>query len=405
MSAPSTNRPRPDRGQKGAALVLVLLLIALFAGIVADFLYTIRINTYLARNKTDQVRGKFVAEAGITAAKGILTHSSPFSRNGRGIFQNDYFSLYQCKCYTSSQASSLQAGTQMELEAQAQEEGSTAQTAASDCGEWKLVIDYPMDEDTLHLEISDEQARLNLNALVKKGMNPEEQGTSVNEAFKPIVAELLKYRLREIGRDVSDNEITGLVDLIVDWVDYGTAEGALDSDMNQSFVDGDNLYYNKNAAMDTVSELKMIPGVSDEVYYAVKDFFTVYPLNPETAAPLYKVNIDMANQAVLYALIRGASWQAQAPAVSEDEAIKYAQDIVQTGIETDGKLKTREIPAELRGKLNMGTFQLNPDLPQPRWYHLVSSAIAPSGVNYTIEAVVLVMPGTNKLRFLYWREG
>jgi len=411
MCATSRNF-KSRRAESGAALVVVLLLLALFAGLVADFLYNIRINTYLARNQTDQARAQFVAQAGISASQGLLLHSRPFAKGGRSNFQNQYFNLFECKCFTS--AGLGDAGTaldsfQQDQQAQSRNSGLSAgldeQLVNTDCGEWSLVIDYPLGEDTLHLVISDEQARLNLNGLVKKGLNPQEQGAAENEEFKPVVAELLALKLKELGMNVNQEELSGLVDLMVDWEDYGQVSGSIDHDQNQSFQDGDLVYSNKNGPMDTVSELKMIPGINDEIYYAVKDFFTVYPMNIDTGQPLWKVNTDMASLAVIYALVRGSSYQADKPGISEEEAMDAARKIVESGIDEKGFIKSREIPAELKNKLNPANFILNPDVAQYRWYHIISTALTPSGINYTIEAVVMVKPDGKSLRFVYWREG
>jgi len=407
MFATSTNFKPGRDGKRGAALVVVLLLLAFFAGVIADFVYNIRVNSYITANQVEQVRAKFVAEAGVNAARGILLHSAPFSQNGQATFQNDYFNLFHCKCYTDSTLPGMTASSAQNQQGQTKQLnlGDQVENKGTDCGEWSLVIDYPMDEDLLHLEIHDEQARINLNALVKKSLNPDEQGAALNDAFKPVVAELFKIRLTELGMTVDERELGALIDLVVDWEDWGQANGALDSDLNQTYQDGEVIYSNKNGPMDTVSELKMIPGITDEIYYALRDFLTVYPVTTDRGDYPMKVNADMAPLAVVYAIVRGSSYQAENFTVSEEDALQYARQIVESGISDDGKMKHREIPAELKGKLNVGTFLLSADIPQPRWYHLVSTAVTPSGVNFTIDAVVMVIPGTQHLQIVYWREG
>ena len=200
--------------EQGAALVIVLLLLALFAGMVADFLYTIRINTYLAGNQTDQVQAKAVAEAGVSAAKGLLMHSRPFSKGGHTAFQNDYFNIFQCKCYTAGGLGSAATALGMTQDEQQQalaqnpqsqnlnqnqnqngQQNAQTQALTTDCGEWSMVIDYPMGDQTLHLEIYDEQARINVNGLVRRSINPEDTGMGPNEAMKPPVMELLGLKM------------------------------------------------------------------------------------------------------------------------------------------------------------------------------------------------------------------
>jgi len=419
MSATSRGYRSRGDSRSGAALIVVLLLLAFLAGLIADFLYNLRINTYITTNQMQQLQGKYAAEAGINAAKGLLLHSSPFSRGSRQVFQNDYFNLLRCRCYETgvSAGSTAEgpAGGAGESGSLSNPQGAVAGDAAGasgsdltlslECGEWSLSIDYPMDEYMLHLEIFDEQARLNLNALARRGMNPEEQGAAANDAFKPVVAEMIKIKVRALGLELDEREVGQIVDLVTDWEDWGQSGGGIDSDLNQSYEDGDVVYYNKNGPMDTVSELKMIPGITDEIYTAVKDFFTVYPYSTDTGNFNMKVNIDMASLGVIYALVRGSSYQQDSPTISEDQALRYAQEIVASGFDAKGFVKNRDMPTELRGRVNAGSFMLNSDISQTRWYHVKSTALSPDGVYYTIEAVIMIIPNGKDYRILYWREG
>ena len=383
------SRRRKDK-EEGIALVLVLVFLAFFSILVSDFLYRARLNTYLTFNQTEQVRARFLAEAGLSSAEGLLLHSAPFTRNYRGNFQNQFINLFECTCYSVQGLFGFQ-----------KQERESEQSLGGECGEWKLVLDWPIEEDTIHLEISDETARLNLNALVKKSMGGE--GAEEYTDYKHIVSELIKFRLNELGFDVSDEEIDGLVELIIDWLDWGEVSGRFDHDFNEYYQDGDRIYSNKNGPMDSVSELRMIPGVNEEIYYALKDFFTVYPLSTDGENFLEKVNINLAPLAVVYALIRGTSYQGDNPTIDEEEALGYAQEIIESGIDENGFLKNRQIPDEIKNQ--PFNFKLNADMPQTRYYHILSSALTSSGVNYTIEAVMMIVPGSSKPRYLYWREG
>jgi type II secretory pathway component PulK len=419
MPATSNNNYSARRGaRRGAALIVVLLLLAFFAGLIADFLYNIQINTYITANQMEQIKGKYVAEAGINASKGLLLHSSPFSRGAQTAFQNDYINLMHCRCYQAGTASGNTVsgsgngsglggleGAASRLSAGSGQEDSSAFGQGAECGEWVLDIDYPMDEYMLHLEISDEQSRLNLNALVRRSLNPEEQGGVVNESFKPVIAELIKLKASERGIELDDQEAAQMVDMMVDWEDWGQSGGAIDSDLNQSYQDGNQVYSNKNGPMDSVSELKMIPGISDDLYLAMKDFVTVYPYSPDARNFSMKVNTDMAGIGVIYAILRGSSYQQDNPTVSEEEAMGYARQIVESGVDERGFIKNREMPQEVRGRVNPSNYLLHSDISQMRWYHIKSTALSPAGVYYTIEAVIMIMPGGNGSQFLYWREG
>ncbi len=394
----------------GAALVIVLLLLTIMSALVADFLYRVRVNSYLTGNQLEQVRAKAVAQAGINAAHGLLLHSAPFNIGYRGNFQNQFVKLFSCRCYSGTLmgGNTVQPG-QNPAPAQGNtvNNANTLFTQPTECGEWSLVLEYPIDEDMLRLEIFDEAARLNLNGLVIKNPNPEEEGAQENLPFKPIIKNLLDIRLKERGVEVAEEDLDSIMTMLVDWLDYGQVNGALDKDQTESYQDGDRIYSNKNGPMDTVSELRMIPGINEEIYYTVKDFFTVYPMTQDQKNFSFKVNFDLASLAVVYALVRGTSYSGEVAGMDEQAAMEMAVSMVEKGMDQQGFLTQREVLPELRAKLNTSgtSFLLNPELPQPRYYRLVSSGITKSGINYTIEAVVMVTPGKDDLRFIYWHEG
>ncbi len=392
--------------------MIVLLLLTVLSVLVADFLYRARVNSYLTGNQLEQVRAKSVAQAGINASRGILLNISPFNLDARGNFQNQLVRLYQCRCYTVSSLGDLtgQDLTGGEQPPPSEETTGTKDdliTKSTECGEWSMLLQYPIEEDTLRLEIFDEQSRLNLNALVLQSQNPEELGAAENPAFKPIVKNLFLIRLRERGIEVDEKVLDETIDALVDWMDYGTVGSSLDKDLQDSFQDGDRIYSNKNGPMDTVSELRMIPGINEEIFYALKDSFTVYPLAKDNKNFSLKVNFDLASLAVVYALVRGSSYQADLPGMSEQAAMEKSLQMVQAGVDENQYLTQRQVLPELQARLNTSgsSFLLNPELPQARYYHIISSGITQSGINYTIEAVVMVSAGKDQIRFLYWREG
>ena len=384
--------PGNKLSEQGSALVLVLLLLAFLSILVGDFLYRVRINSYLTYNRTEQIRAQFLARAGINASEGLLLHSSPFNRNFRGNFQNQFINLFECSCFSTP---GLFGFTASEEEGQEKE-------LSSDCGAWKLVLEWPVEEDTLRVEITDERARINLNALVMKPMG--EEGAQENPEFRPIVSELFKYRIKELGIELTDEEIEGIIDLLVDWLDYGQAGGVFDHDLNETYQDGDRVYFNKNGPMDTLSELRMIPGITEQIYYALKDYFTVYPLDVDGGNFSPQVNLDLANLGVVYAVLRGSSYQGGIPQLSEEDALEYAREIISSGVGENGFLKEREIPVQLKNQLYKFKQRLDA-VASFRYYRVVSTALTSGGVVYTIEAVMVVGGGWEKPRYLYWREG
>jgi len=148
----------------------------------------------------------------------------------------------------------------------------------------------------------------------------------------------------------------------------------------------------------------MIPGITEQIYYALKDYFTVYPLDVDGGNFSPQVNLDLANLGVVYAVLRGSSYQGGIPQLSEEDALEYAREIISSGVGENGFLKEREIPVQLKNQLYKFKQRLDA-VASFRYYRVVSTALTSGGVVYTIEAVMVVGGGWEKPRYLYWREG
>ncbi len=384
-------RLEPD---SGVALIVVLLLIAILSIAVSGFVYDVRINSALIRNHQDRLRARYVAKAGVNAARGLLKHSSPFDSQ-RSSFQNQFIQLFHCECYSGGAMADLGM-----TEEQAEEQESTYFGRAN-CGSWSMDISYPIGEDLLHLKITDEQARLNLNALVKRSMNPEDDGADENPVFRHVLYELFSLRLRQMNIEHTEADVDAILDVMRDWMDHGTVAGKFDSDDNDYYEDGDRIYSNKNGPMDTVSEIKMNPFIRDELYYAVKDLVTVYPYDAGKQSFIPNVNFHLAGQEVLFALFRGATYEGDRPAYGEEDVMATVTEMIQKGISEEGQLIDRQVPPEFR---NAQALLLRPNVPQPRFYRVVSSGITESGIIHTIETVIRVNPAESRLTLIYWRD-
>lgn len=133
---------------------------------------------------------------------------------------------------------------------------------------------YPLGDGTLAVAIQDEGGKINVNALVTPS------GGKV-----PLRVEQLKqlFRLKEVD--------PGAVDAIVDWLDPNDVEEP--DGAEQAYYAGlERSYRCRNGAFETLAELHLVKGITDEVYRAVAPYLTVYrngatdPLNVNTADPL-----------------------------------------------------------------------------------------------------------------------
>jgi type II secretory pathway component PulK len=391
------------------ALVVVLLMIAILAALASEIVYESRVQMMLVRNYQDYLRAHYVAKAGVNLAKGLLANTGgPFEN--RNVFQNEFINLFRCECLTQTTGLSSDLTQQQNLSLQAQQPGqtsgqasgqSTGQPILENCGLWKLAISYPLEDDLLDLTLTDEQTRLNLNALVVSSPTSGEIGaaedTSDQGAFRRALRTLFLYQANRHGLTLTEVEADSILDTLVDWMDYGTFGGQFDSDRITSFQDGDRVYTNKNGPLDTVDELRMIPGVTDDLFYAVRDFLTVYTQDQETPRVIFskKVNLNLASQEVMLALLCAA--QTQQGTCNFDDALPTVQEIISKGITETGFLQDRSIPENLK------QFQYD-YAGSSRTYRIVASGVTQSGVVATIETVVRLTTAQKGLQIVYWSE-
>ena len=378
--------------------MVVLLLVAMVAALASEMIYESRIQMALARNYQDHLRARYVAKAGFNIARGLLTHTIPFDSN-RGLFQNDFINLFRCQCL--SQVPEGELGL---TEEQSREQAEKPPQELEGCGLWKLAISYPIEEDLLDLSLTDEQTRLNLNALVRPSISAGEEGAREDpqKVFRRVLRTLFLYQANRRQITLTEAEADAILDYLADWLDYGTADGEFDSDQNQTFEDGDRIYSNKNGPLDTLDELRMIPGMTDDLFYAVRDYLTVYPVKMKQLTRTFssEVNLNLASQEVLLALVCGAETpQGVCPF---DDVMPRVLEIIQAGFGENGTLQDRQkvIPSTIK------SYQLLPGaaLYRYRYYRIVSSGITESGVVATIQAVVKVPGVQQKVDILYWSE-
>ncbi len=144
---------------------------------------------------------------------------------------------------------------------------------------------YPVGDGTVAVAIQDEGGKINLNALVTKEGNRFTEPSWQVERLRKV------FRLKAVDPNV--------VDAIVDWLDgddIPEPHGA-ETDYYQGL---DRPYRSRNGQMETLAELHLIKGVTDEVYRVVNPYLTVYWNGPQGGES--RINANTADPLVLEAL-------------------------------------------------------------------------------------------------------
>lgn len=206
----------PLRNERGAVLLLVLLVVALLAGILTDWASSTLVDLRLAETFRDSNRAYYLARGGVEAGRMLIADD-----------RNNYDG----------------AG---ELWAQG-------------------VPSYPVADDAaVTITIEDQDGRLDLNKLVDAtGYNPD-------TVYYPRLVRLLR-RL-----DIPDPE--GLKDALIDWLDKGenSMPGGAESAYYRTLSPP---YAAKNGLLDTLDELRLVRGFTPEVVAKLAPLVTALPAN------------------------------------------------------------------------------------------------------------------------------
>ena len=220
--------------QKGFALLLSLLVLFLLVVIVLEADFQTRADLRAAGNFRDDLKAFYLARSAITAGEAILKEDTRIS--------NRYDGLDELWAYP--------------------------------------VPEYPLGDGTLSGSITDESGKINLNRLIRDGDKVDDW----RKKQLRLLFELLQLKPDE------------LVDSIVDWIDKNNEPEQYGAEVGfyQSLIPA---YSPKNGPLDTLEELHMVKGVTDEVYKKIAPYLTVYGDG--------KINVNTADRLVLQSLTEG----------------------------------------------------------------------------------------------------
>ena len=142
--------------------------------------------------------------------------------------------------------------------------------------------EYPLGDGTLTAAIVDESGKINLNLLV----DPQ-NGKKVDARVEQLRR---LFDLLQLDRK--------WVDPLVDWLDKDTDPLPFGAE-NETYQRLDPPYSSQDGPFDTLEELHMVKGITDEVYRKIAPYVTVY------GGPNDKININTADTSVLQSLDEG----------------------------------------------------------------------------------------------------
>lgn len=211
----------------------------------------------------------------------------------------------------------------------------------------EILSEIAFEEGRVALEITDERARIQLNALVThpggQQFNPEQE-MLLDRFLRPVIGEFEALESKDPVFDELNLTAT-IINSLKDWIDSGdddatTGLSGAESDYYESL---DPPYGARNAPLADLEELLRIKGVSPDLFYGreglpgIAGFLTVHGSPATAQSPIGydgKININTAELPVLRALL---------PA----EYAELAQAIVDYRLQADNDLFLHDLsPAD-----------------------------------------------------------
>lgn len=347
--------------EKGQALIIVLLIVAVLSAVVVEFAYTTRVNIDITTTMRDSLQARRIAIAALEIEKSILLTDLNTSATA------DY-----------AVVGKFNKNVQL----------------------WSQISNFPLPVTIKGLNvgimrgmISDEAGKFDINALIGSDT------LTANQTLDGICRRLFE----ELKLDPS------VVDAVEDWIDSDElprSNGA-ESDYYESL---DPPYRAKDAPLDSITELKMVKGIDNKTFNALmgitgqpgelpppdamdSPLLTVFPKYYNPNSP-FKINVNTASPVLLKAMYN-----------MDDSQV---QDVISAREQTPF-LSIGDFTNELT---KVGIDPNNPDVQSINGYIDVKSdyfsidgiGIIENGVTYIVRTVFYRNRQNHSFTLLYWRE-
>lgn len=285
-------------GQRGQALIMVLCLLALVASVVADFQYSSRVDLQLSYNARDELQAEYNALSALRLRALLLKQSRKVQNVAQMLMGamgggmqpppiGQILEMIPVECGLMS-AITKKSGESLADEASFGSHKAKG-AAGKDSFEEGDKNDFFVGDCMATSE--SEHAKIAINLLRSTIQN---RGPLVAQLLLGLLADPKLHKLfEEDDRNGQHAETPlALVQAITDWIDADhTEQGNLgDEDRHYQYIK--DPYSAKNAPFDSVAELQLVYGVSDDLYELMKDNVTIYNDDPGidlTTAPLERI--------------------------------------------------------------------------------------------------------------------
>ena len=266
------------KNDRGFALVMVLMIVAILTTLATEMNFASRINAKVTANLRDSTKAYYLAKSGINmAVQRIRMDTLAHQILSQFIGSSDNLQEFW---WTVPLLYPLGADMFKDL--------------LSESGmESKNLDNFAKTQDiggSFISEISDESARININDIQFLG------GT----ANGPYLLLLNLVSLPKFNRFFKERARDDFVNKVVDWIDSNSEVAGLGGGIEDSDYPD---YHVKNAPFFSPKELMLVKDVGADLYAEIEPFITVFPYSvPQSTVPLGRINVNTASREVIASL-------------------------------------------------------------------------------------------------------
>ncbi|MGV7931226.1 MAG: general secretion pathway protein GspK [Spirochaetota bacterium] len=203
-------------GSSGYVLVIVLLVISLLVAISSEFIITAQTNVRYIGRFSESLRARTIARAGVNLAVALLEADKKGAASGllSGVSTNTNVDSFQ--------------------------------------DIWAIDLPpLPIEGGHLKIEITDENSKININALANEVVDRSPYYTVAQRFFLNMALPM------------------DLADALIDWVDIDDSRFPYGAESSDFYLAQARPYRAKNGAMDSIQEMLMVKGITPEIYYGL----------------------------------------------------------------------------------------------------------------------------------------
>ncbi len=394
--------------ERGFALLVVILIVAVLAAMVGEFLYGVRLQAEMLANHRYGMKARYIGKSAVNSYKYLLETNllepgtsqnllflSEWAGYGGGLEQMEGGEV----------ASGMLGFGESPLDSNP--EGLLK-------GEWYLPLPSNLFDvsGTMYGKLVNERGKLNLNAMVNVNKGDRTQDTKDYQQYNRL---LTLFRLLEI----EEQDAHTCLDGIVDWVDgnLSTEPSGAEEDYYRTL--DENPYYPRNNLLPSIDEVGLVKGCTLEIVQKIRPFVTVYPRKGVygQGVPDDRIYPTVASDIVLKAVFLAPSAESGTgvntlPAVEEvikdihTEAARHAG--VSVSIDKDGNvsgsgpsmLTTAQVK-QIMGERVQGEFNFYQYQKQDAHFYRITGMGEVKGVRTETKAVV--MKTMKDVQVLNWR--